>query len=85
LLQRRRNIRRPGLVSTLVRAGMVSGEAASEQRRQGADLLFTPPLEHIDVLDWKDWQRAIDAGYRHAIEVLESRARHPAVPVTMRE
>jgi NTE family protein len=85
LLQRRRNIRRPGLVSTLVRAGMVNGEAASEQRRQGADLLFTPPLEHIDVLDWKDWQRAIDAGYRHAIEVLESRARHPAVPVTMRE
>ena len=27
------------------------------------------------MLDWKDWQRAIDAGYRHAVEVLESEGR----------
>jgi NTE family protein len=25
---------------------------------------------HIGMLDWKDWQRAIDSGYQHAIEVL---------------
>ena len=64
-----------GLVSTLVRAGMVNGETASEQRRERADLLITPPLEHIGMLDWKDWQRAIDAGYRHTIKILEAGAR----------
>ena len=83
LLQRRQAIRRPGLISTLVRAGMVNGETASEQRRARADLLITPLLDHIGMLDWKDWQRAIDAGYRHTIEVLEARARDGATTVTM--
>ncbi|OOG49881.1 patatin-like phospholipase family protein [Rhodanobacter sp. C01] len=84
LLQRRQDIRRPGLVSTLVRAGMVNGETASEQRRERADLLITPSLEHIGMLDWKDWQRAIDAGYRHTIELLEVHAREGTATVTMR-
>ncbi|WP_158881214.1 patatin-like phospholipase family protein [Rhodanobacter sp. L36] len=67
-------VQRPGLLSTLVRAGMVNGEEASLRRRDLAQLLFTPPLEHVGMLDWKDWQRAIDAGYRHAVELLESAA-----------
>jgi NTE family protein len=75
LLLQRRAVNRPGLVSTLVRAGMVNGEEASERRRAQAQLLFTPPLDHIGMLDWKDWQRAIDAGYRHAIEVMEDAAK----------
>jgi NTE family protein len=75
LLQRRQDVRRPGLVSTLVRAGMVNGETASAGRRERADLLLTPALEHVGMLDWKGWQRAVDAGYRHALEVLEWRAR----------
>ena len=78
LLQRRREIRRPGLVSTLVRAGMVNGETASEHRRARADLLLSPPLEHVGMLDWKDWQRAIDAGYRYTLDVLDARARDAA-------
>ncbi len=69
LLQRGR---RPGLVSSLVRAGMVSGEAAALQRRALAHRLVTPSLDHIGVLDWKDWRRAVEAGYRAMIEVLQS-------------
>ncbi|KRF01198.1 hypothetical protein ASG87_12380 [Frateuria sp. Soil773] len=75
LWQRRHDVHRPGLVSTLVRAAMVNSEDASAERRARADLLLTPPLEHIGVLDWKDWRRAVDAGYRHALEVLEAQAR----------
>jgi len=70
VLLQNKTVRRPGLVSTLVRAGMVNGEEASLRRRAQAQLLFTPPLDHIGMLDWKDWQRAIDSGYQHAIEVL---------------
>lgn len=71
----RNAVQRPGLLSTLVRAGMVNGEDASLRRRELAHLLFTPELEHIGMLDWKDWRRAVDAGYRHAIDVLEEHAR----------
>lgn len=65
------NIQRPGLVSTLVRAAMVNSEGPSEHRRERADLLLTPPLEHIGMLDWKDWERAMEAGYRYTRERLE--------------
>jgi NTE family protein len=64
-------IQRPGLVSTLVRAAMVNSEGPSEHRRDRADLLLTPPLEHIGMLDWKDWERAIEAGYLYTREILE--------------
>lgn len=72
LLLQRDTARRPGLVSTLVRAGMVNGEAASAGRRARADLLLSPPLEHVGMLAWKDWRRAVEAGYRHARSRLEA-------------
>lgn len=80
VLAQRKTVQRPSLVSTLVRAGMVNGEEASLRRRAQAQLLFTPALDHIGMLDWKDWQRAIDAGYRHAAEVLEDAQQKPAAP-----
>lgn len=75
LLLQRQTIQRPGLVSTLVRAGMVNSETPSLHRRERADLPITPPLEHIGMLDWKDWQRAIEAGYVHTLKVLEDQQR----------
>jgi NTE family protein len=72
LLWRRQDIRRPGIVSTLVRAAMVNSEGPSEHRRERADLLITPPLDHIGMLDWKDWQRAMEAGYLHTVKLLEN-------------
>ena len=35
-----------------------------------SDLLLTPPLESLDLLDWKAFERAIDIGYRDACERL---------------
>jgi NTE family protein len=37
--------------------------------------LLTPPLEHVGMLDWKDWQRAIESGYQHTLKMLEAQAR----------
>ena len=70
LMQKDADISRPGIVSTLVRAAMVNSEGPAERRRERADLLLTPPLEHVGMLDWKDWQTAIESGYRHTCEVL---------------
>lgn len=74
LLQQRRGNGWPGLVSTLTRAAMVNSEETSEHCRALADRLITPPLDHIGMLDWKDWQRAVDAGYQETIKVLEADA-----------
>ena len=62
--------RRPGILSILLRSGMVNAEAASIERHAMTSLLLAPPLEDIDLLDWNAYERAIEAGYRHAQTVL---------------
>jgi NTE family protein len=70
LAQRWRKPLRPGVFSILIRAGMVNSGAASVERRQLADLLLAPRLDDVGLLEWKAYQRAIDAGYRHAAALL---------------
>jgi NTE family protein len=70
LLDRGRPRKRPGILSILLRSGMVNAEAASIERRAQTKLLLTPPLQSIELLDWHAYERAIDAGYRYACEVL---------------
>lgn len=74
LLQALRGRNRPGMLPTLLRAGMVNSEAASVRRRQLADCLLTPPLQRIGLLDWRAYQRAIDIGYRYTVDVLSAPA-----------
>jgi NTE family protein len=62
--------RRPNILRILWRAGMVNSATATLDRRLQSDLLITPSLESIDLLDWKGFGRAIDIGYRDACERL---------------
>lgn len=62
--------RRPGILSILLRSGMVNAEAASIERRTFTNVLLAPPLADIELLDWHAYERAIEAGYRHACEVI---------------
>ena len=59
---------------------MVNSEETSERCRAQADLLITPPLEHVGMLDWRDWQLAVDAGYQETLRVLEAQQRNPPPP-----
>jgi NTE family protein len=61
---------RPGILSILLRSGMVNAEAASLERRGRTSLLLTPPLADIELLDWGAYERAIEAGYRYAQQML---------------
>jgi NTE family protein len=70
LIERMGRPRRPGILSILLRSGMVNAEAASVERRGYTSLLLTPPLQDIELLDWHAYERAIEAGYRHACEVI---------------
>jgi NTE family protein len=66
----RQRRRRPGILQILWRAGMVNSAQDSATQRDLADLLLRPPLESVDLLDWRAFGRAIDIGYRAAVEAL---------------
>ncbi len=66
--------RRPNILQILWRAGMVNSATATSDRRSQSDLLITPALESLDLLDWKGFRRAIDIGYRDACERLANGA-----------
>ncbi|MEM9626848.1 MAG: patatin-like phospholipase family protein [Pseudomonadota bacterium] len=61
----------PGIASVLVRSATISSEAYARTCRDQADLLFTPPVEQIELRAWKTLDYCIECGYRHAMEVLE--------------
>jgi NTE family protein len=68
-LGRRRKF--PPIVAVLLRAATVSGDSLAKMAHARADILFKPPLENVDLLDWQACDRAIETGYRHAAEKLE--------------
>jgi NTE family protein len=68
----------PPIVDLLFRAATVSSDALGRAACGQADILFKPALKTVDLLDWKACDRAIDAGYRHAIALLEQRDKSTA-------
>lgn len=67
----RRERPRVNILQILLRSGMINSAASTIAQRELADLVLKPPLERIDLLDWKSFDRAIELGYRYASEVLE--------------
>lgn len=70
LFGRRSFRRRPNILQILWRSGMVNSATATLLQRSQTDLLLTPALESLDLLDWKSFERAIEIGYRDACERL---------------
>jgi NTE family protein len=60
------------IMQILLRAGMLNSAATSIAQRELATVLLRPPLEGVDLLDWRAFDRAIEMGYRYAAEALES-------------
>jgi NTE family protein len=64
--------RRPNIFQILWRAGMVNATAVTAAHREQTDLLLQPPLEQVDMLNWKAFDRAIAAGYEHTARLLQN-------------
>lgn len=64
--------KRVNIFQILWRAGMVNSAAATLAHREQTDLLLQPPLETIDLLNWKAFERAIEVGYRYTLGRLEN-------------
>jgi NTE family protein len=64
--------RAPGMAALLLRAGTIASEAETQLSRNHVDLLIEPPLDQIGMRDWQSFNRAIEAGYRHAAQALKN-------------
>lgn len=71
--RRRRGI--PNILQILWRSGTVNSGAMSRAVGEQTDLLIQPALESIDMLNWKGFDRAIEAGYAHTMRVLDESPR----------
>ncbi len=61
----------PNIFTVLFAAGTMGSFAQSRELRKSVELLIEPPLPGVSLLSWKTFHRAVDAGYRHTLEVLE--------------
>ena len=60
----------PSIVRILMCSGMVNSESQTAASRAATDVLIQPMLDGIDMLSFKAFDRAIDAGYRAAMEAM---------------
>ena len=68
----RRGKRRINIFQVLMHSGMVNSASSAAAQRALADVLLKPPLVNIDLLNWRAFDRAIQAGYDYAKSVLET-------------
>ena len=62
----------PNIFQILWRTGMVNSNAITAEHRARTDLLLQPPLADIDMLNWKAFDRAIQAGYEYTRRRLDA-------------
>jgi NTE family protein len=68
LLRSRRQA--PPILRILMRSGTVNSEAQLATSRANADLLVQPTLEGIDMLSFAAFDKAVETGYRVAMETI---------------
>jgi NTE family protein len=70
----RRRFRLPSLTSVLLNASMMYSYARQRDARLEADLYFSPEVHRHGMLDWAAFDRIVEAGWRHAQDVLQAQA-----------
>jgi NTE family protein len=61
---------RVNILQILWRAGMINSAGNRAARRELSDLLLQPPLEQVDMLNWRAFDRAVAIGYEYTRERL---------------
>ncbi len=69
-MRRRRRYKVPALSSIILNVSILHSQSRLQASRALTDVCFTPDLGRIGMLDWKAFDRAVEAGYRHAMEKL---------------
>lgn len=66
-----RSGRAPNILQLLLSAGSISAKRVTAENREQSSIMLTPDLEGIDMLDWRAFDRAIEAGYRDTAERID--------------
>ena len=66
----------------LMYAGLVNSASSAALQRSLADVLLQPPLEKVDLLSWRAFDRAAEAGYRYTCRAIEDMPALPRLPAT---
>jgi NTE family protein len=76
----RRGQRRINIFQILMHSGMINSTSSAAAQRELADVLLKPPLANVDLLNWRAFDRAIQAGYDYARDALEALPALPRLP-----
>jgi NTE family protein len=74
----------PGIATLLMSAANMGSDAQTRHSRACLDALLEPPLESVHIRDWRAYDRAVEAGYRDAMEHMEELHRALLVPSVSR-
>jgi predicted acylesterase/phospholipase RssA len=75
--------RRINIFQILMHSGMINSVTSGAVQRELADVLLKPPLANVDLLNWRAFDRAIEAGYEYARLVLEKLPVIPRLPAAI--
>jgi predicted acylesterase/phospholipase RssA len=64
----------PSMYALLWRATVLNSVHRSEDVRRSSDLYVHPQLDDIEIFEWQEMDRAIEAGYRAAVDALSGDA-----------
>lgn len=68
--RRSRRYRLPALSSIILNVSIMHSQSRLKAARAQADICFSPDLGRIGMLNWRAFDQTIEAGYRHAQEVI---------------
>jgi NTE family protein len=69
--KKKRKYRLPSMTSILINATVLYSYSKRKQNLKFIDLLFNPDLTRFGMTNWKAYDKIVDTGYQHALEVLE--------------
>ncbi len=66
-----RKVKAPTMMTLLSRVGTLGREEGERESMRRVDLFLAPDASSIELLEFKALDRAVEIGYRHAVERLE--------------
>lgn len=66
----------------LMESNMIGGASSAAVQRECADLILTPPLLDVELLDWHAFDLVIDVGHRYTLAALETLPMVPRLPAS---
>ena len=67
----RKRHRLPSLTALLINTSLMYSHARQQKSQAAVDLYFAPGVEQYGMLEWKQFDRIVEAGYRHGLEQIE--------------